>query len=338
MASATADRLSFLAEHIESGLLERQRARASNVQPDAKNTAALKRSLNTLLQGIEQLEIEQGQLEEGGALSTRDLRESEDVLLGLRRKYDDLHSRLNDDENIPPASTLETTGSQAGPGSSTSRGPGYGRRGEVQFDEAEARDALMGSRDMPASMRKSVRFSDNVDTQELDNTQVLQLHRRIMEEQDDSLDRLSESISRQRELSIQIGDELDSHVQLLDEVDGLVDRHQTRLDGASKKLNTFAKKAAEHGLFTSLRSPSQTPDANLPFRELGRYCCSDYYTGLVNCAAKVINRHDLICVSLHGVSVLFLYLYHNRYSTDFNLHTVDFLALRDQNPWPDQQR
>ena len=105
----------------------------------------------------------------------------------------------------------------------------------------------MGSQ-TPASMRKSVRFSENlVDTQELENTQVLQLHRRIMDEQDESLDRLSESISRHRELSIQIGDELDSHVQLLDEVDGLVDRHQTRLDGAGRRLKSFAKQAKEHG-------------------------------------------------------------------------------------------
>lgn len=122
----------------------------------------------------------------------------------------------------------------------------------MPYDEAEARDALMGNRTSPASMRKSVRFSENlVDTQELDNTQVLQLHRRIMDEQDDSLDRLSESISRQRELSIQIGDELESHVQLLDEVDDLVDRHQTRLDGAGKRLKSFAKQAREHGKIVS---------------------------------------------------------------------------------------
>jgi len=118
----------------------------------------------------------------------------------------------------------------------------------MPYDEAEARDALMGNRNSPGSLRKSVRFSENlVDTQELDNTQVLQLHRRIMDEQDDSLDRLSESISRQRELSIQIGDELDSHVQLLDEVDDLVDRHQTRLDGAGQRLRSIAKQAKEHG-------------------------------------------------------------------------------------------
>lgn len=61
--------------------------------------------------------------------------------------------------------------------------------------------------------------------------------------QDEQLDRLGESIGRQRELSMQIGDELDSQVAMLDEVDGLVDRHQTSLDRARKSLGNVARKA-----------------------------------------------------------------------------------------------
>lgn len=110
----------------------------------------------------------------------------------------------------------------------------------------------MGLRQTPNAARKSnktVRFRDSlVDAEELDNHQVLQLHNRVMEEQDESLDRLSESIRTQRELSIQIGDELDTHVQLLDEVDGMVDRHQGRLNQAKRKLDHVAKTAKDHGM------------------------------------------------------------------------------------------
>ena len=67
-----------------------------------------------------------------------------------------------------------------------------------------------------------------------------------MAEQDEALDRLGESIGRQRELSIQIGDELDEHVQMLDEVDRHVDRHQTRLDKARKNLGHVARKAKDN--------------------------------------------------------------------------------------------
>ncbi|KAF8461354.1 hypothetical protein BDZ91DRAFT_663231 [Kalaharituber pfeilii] len=244
MASATSDRLSLLADHIELGLQERARARSLTIEPDSKNTKSISKSLDALLQGIQQLEVEQGQLEERGDLSSRDLREREDILLALRRRCDDLHSKFNEEGSAASAAPVADTPT------STLFLPtvGTSHRSEAPLDEAAARDALMGSRTSPASMRKSVRFSENlVDTQELDNTQVLQLHRRIMEEQDESLDRLSESITRQRELSIQIGDELEGHIQLLDEVDELVDRHQTRLDGAGKKLKSFAKSAQEHG-------------------------------------------------------------------------------------------
>lgn len=109
----------------------------------------------------------------------------------------------------------------------------------------------MGSRNTPSTIRKSnktVRFRDSlVDAEELDNQQVLQLHSRVIEEQDESLDRLSESIRTQRELSIQIGDELDTHVQLLDDVEDLVDRHQGRLNNAKRRLDHVAKSAKEHG-------------------------------------------------------------------------------------------
>lgn len=57
---------------------------------------------------------------------------------------------------------------------------------------------------------------------------------------------MGESIGRQRELSIQIGDELDEHVQMLDEVDGNVDRHQGRLDTARKNLGSVARKAKDN--------------------------------------------------------------------------------------------
>lgn len=71
-----------------------------------------------------------------------------------------------------------------------------------------------------------------------------------MLDQDDSLDRLSESIGRQRELSIQIGDELDSQGELLEDVDGMVDRSRSRLDGARRRLDRFSRKAKDNGILS----------------------------------------------------------------------------------------
>jgi len=50
---------------------------------------------------------------------------------------------------------------------------------------------------------------------------------------------------------MQIGDELDGQVALLDEVDGHVDRHVTRLDQAKRRLGGVSRKAkANWGMTT----------------------------------------------------------------------------------------
>lgn len=84
----------------------------------------------------------------------------------------------------------------------------------------------------------------------LDNQQIHAYHSQVLQDQDQQLDRLGESIGRQRDLSIQIGDELDDHIQLLDDVEQHVDRHQTRLDGARKQLGNVARKAKDNKQLT----------------------------------------------------------------------------------------
>lgn len=115
----------------------------------------------------------------------------------------------------------------------------------VQEASDENRNALFPYRDDPAAAGPS-------DQSHLDNQQIHAYHSQVLSEQDEALDRLGESISRQRELSIQIGDELDEHVQMLDEVDRNVDRHQSRLDKARKNLGTVARKAKDNKQMTAI--------------------------------------------------------------------------------------
>lgn len=79
----------------------------------------------------------------------------------------------------------------------------------------------------------------------MNNVQIHEYHQRVLEEQDEQLDRLGASIARQRELSMQIGDELDDQVAMLDDVDGAVDRHQGRLDRAKRQVNRITRAASE---------------------------------------------------------------------------------------------
>ncbi|OCH90219.1 hypothetical protein OBBRIDRAFT_835206 [Obba rivulosa] len=77
--------------------------------------------------------------------------------------------------------------------------------------------------------------------------QMLHAQRQIMDQQDDHLDRLSQSINRQRDLSLQIGDELEVHTGLLEELDTELDRTDSRLTRARRSLDRVAKGARENG-------------------------------------------------------------------------------------------
>jgi syntaxin 8 len=114
----------------------------------------------------------------------------------------------------------------------------------IDDEEVAARAVLFPYRDDP--------ISGPPDQSHLDNQQIHAYHSQVLAEQDEQLDRLGESIGRQRELSIQIGDELDGHVALLDDIDGHVERHQSRLDQARKSLGNVARKANDNKQLTTI--------------------------------------------------------------------------------------
>jgi len=110
----------------------------------------------------------------------------------------------------------------------------------VRFREAQNeadRAALFPYRDVA---------EETPDHGHLDNQQIHDYHSGILRRQDQELDSLGASIGRQRELSIRIGDELDEQVEILDDVDGHVDRHQSQLDRAKNRLGGVARQAKDN--------------------------------------------------------------------------------------------
>ena len=79
------------------------------------------------------------------------------------------------------------------------------------------------------------------------NEEMLQMQQQMMNDQDVHLDRLSQSINRQRDLSLQINDELDVHTGLLEELDHELDHTGSRLSRARRGLDRVAKGAKENG-------------------------------------------------------------------------------------------
>ncbi|CAH1761447.1 4803_t:CDS:2 [Entrophospora sp. SA101] len=85
----------------------------------------------------------------------------------------------------------------------------------------------------------------SLDADDLENSQVLQLQQRIIEDQDEDLDRLGAAIGRQREIGLMIGEELEYHVSLLEETDVHIDSVDGKLNNAKKSLSKISKKVKD---------------------------------------------------------------------------------------------
>lgn len=250
--------LFLLADHIKLSLLERQRAVFLNLDPTPTQYSHISRSLESFREGLEGLES-----------SSQFNASDNEQLRRLRSQYNDLSRQFYGD-NLPSTAQATIT-SPNDPALS------------ADFDRAQqprkgpARSSSPKRKASKAS--KSVHFRDNEEdegsdpnrnalfptqytddpnpqepdlTGPMSNEQIHAYHSQVMAEQDEQLDRLGESIGRQRHISIQIGDELEGQVALLDDVDRGVDRQQGRLDGAKRRLKGVSSKAKENWGMTTI--------------------------------------------------------------------------------------
>ncbi|EOD43687.1 Snare complex subunit [Neofusicoccum parvum] len=264
MATANPAQLFLLADHIKLSLLERQRAVSLNLSPNSQD-GQISRSLESLSSGIDALDAQLSQNPDesvshspSASTSTPSL---QDQASRLRSQYDDLttqfrttgaavaaNSSLSSPNN--PSLSADFAAATTAPAARSGNAP----KKAVRFTDASSDDSY----DAEANANRAALFpyrddpdEDSVPDQSgLDNQQIHAYHRQVIEQQDEQLDRLGESIGRQRELSIQIGDELEGHVMLLDEVDESVDRHQSQLDRAGKRLQRVGRRARENWSMT----------------------------------------------------------------------------------------
>ncbi|KAH7027078.1 hypothetical protein B0J12DRAFT_684489 [Macrophomina phaseolina] len=245
MATANPAQLLLLADHIKLSLLERQRAVSLNLSPNTQD-GQISRSLESLSSGISALDAQ---------LSQNPDESLQDQVSRLRAQYDDLSAQFSTTgaNNASGADTLSSPNDPALSSdfaAASTTHPTTRVKKAVRFTDASdedddaARAALFPYRDDPDEEAALPDHSD------FSNQQIHEYHRQVIEQQDEQLDRLGESIGRQRELSIQIGDELDSHVMLLDEVDESVDRHQSQLDRAGRRLAKVGRRARENWSMT----------------------------------------------------------------------------------------
>jgi syntaxin 8 len=177
----------------------------------------------------------------------------------LKAQYDELSAQFTASQSSSAFSGTEQTSSAA---ISTPNDPSL------------AQDFAAATSKPTAHASKSVRFTDDPsgapdpaaaglfpyrdepdgppDQSDMTNQQIHAYHSDVLREQDEQLDALGASIGRQRDLSIQIGDELDDHAMMLDDVDNRVDRHQSQLDRARGRLGKVARKAKDNWSMTTI--------------------------------------------------------------------------------------
>ncbi|KAJ3020010.1 UNVERIFIED_CONTAM: Syntaxin-8 [Siphonaria sp. JEL0065] len=119
----------------------------------------------------------------------------------------------------------------------------------TRLDPEQARKELFQSRKLQQQQYQQVSSSSTSrgaaeslsltiedDTDHLSTGELMQLQHRMIDDQDAHLDALSNTLLRQKQIGEQIGNELDFHVDLLQQTDQAVERTQTRLGNVNNRV------------------------------------------------------------------------------------------------------
>ncbi|KAF1837247.1 hypothetical protein BDW02DRAFT_566299 [Decorospora gaudefroyi] len=237
--------LFLLADHIKLSLLERQRALSLNL-PSNSQDGQISRSLEQLRSGIESLESQVEDTSDESITSQLPRLKSQLAELTSQFTRDGAPNATSPTLTTPndPSLKSDFAAAQKKKPRSASKSVRFTDHPSDSPSDDPNRNALFPYRDDPSDPDAPPDQSD------LSNQQIHTYHSDVIRDQDDQLDRLGESIGRQRELSMQIGDELEGQVLLLDDVEEGVDRHTAQFQRARGRLDRFSRKARENWSLT----------------------------------------------------------------------------------------
>ncbi|KAI0646272.1 hypothetical protein C8Q79DRAFT_1009923 [Trametes meyenii] len=218
---ASLAKLTSLSTQTLSLLLERQRLQ--NMNSTSLHTPQIAKNLEQLRTGI--LEMEE---RDGASEASRLLRSQHERMRGMLGPEADTAGVQRCQEFQPP---------QVSPEASTSSSPG---------PSSPAVESPFTAPPAPSSHSDYAPYTDDPEAGYSSEEMLLQ-QRQVMDTQDVHLDELSRSITRQRDISLQINDELDVHTGLLEGLDHDLDRTDSRLTQARRKLDKVAKGVKGNG-------------------------------------------------------------------------------------------
>ncbi|PSR83731.1 hypothetical protein PHLCEN_2v5630 [Hermanssonia centrifuga] len=228
---ATLAKLTSLSTQTLSLLLERQRLQSLGPNGSSLHLPQISRNLTQLHNGVTELEEKEGNIEAVGLLKSQYERMRN--MLGPEAETSGI-PRLQEATHVAVSSTSATASSSSLPLSKPSTLQPVNPPAP-SFKYTDSDGPYMPYTDDPEAVIPSTDI-------------MLQTQRRMMDEQDIHLDHLSHSINRQRDISLQINDELDVHTGLLQELDEDLDHTDSRLTRARRNLDKVAKGAKENNL------------------------------------------------------------------------------------------
>ena len=202
-------------------LMRRDQASTAQAQHEASVQAkkclvragTMIQALDTGLQNLSSSSSTRG----GTSLGEGELRRRRDLLSSAKREKEGLENLLS---AMAAKSAIDTTLANAGDKTALLSTP----------NSHSTRPAASG--------RVLGKESDK--TRALDNQGVLQLQKQMMKEQDEDVMVLAQAVARQKELGIQIHEELEVQKDLLGLLEEDTDRHQGKMDVARKRIGKIS--------------------------------------------------------------------------------------------------
>ncbi|KAA1075198.1 hypothetical protein PGT21_030946 [Puccinia graminis f. sp. tritici] len=250
----TPARLSSISTSLLTSILELSQQNSLELTVNPATKSKILKNLLTLRDGLIQTGVdEQDQILVG-------LRNQYQRIVGLVRGVGGMETEIQGIDlslpsSKPPTTTTTTTttrteeplidveGTELEPTSS----PVTSNLHQTQNTQSNSQSSM--AIDIPSTTRTRSRkaIEEDEELMRSENEQVQRIQQVLLDDQDRTLDELSNAISRQRDLSLHISSELEVQENLLDELDQDLDFTSNRLTRANKRMDNLFKKIAKDG-------------------------------------------------------------------------------------------
>eukprot|EP00041_Stephanoeca_diplocostata_P002909 m.30567 g.30567 ORF g.30567 m.30567 type:complete len:279 (+) comp13875_c0_seq1:172-1008(+) len=243
------------ADEAQAAINERDRL-ARTGQNASKVTSQIRRLLNELAMNVQSLEDSVNIAGREYHITDAEFNRRQNLVATLKGRRDDLQGNFS----------RESGGGRGGGGGGGDGGGGYGEYGRYgdsgcMFTEIDTelsplrlnewlfflcRNELFGGPESGDDRRRTFEESDA--TRGYDSHELLARQQTVMRDQDKGLDILQQSIARQKNMGLAIGNEIDDQNDMLDELGEAMDNTDHRLTRETQHVIRVTEKAKSGGM------------------------------------------------------------------------------------------